>query len=428
MSTRILTFELTEVIPIRLDLDGARSVLALLRLNGLPIGVLRIACPNGRLARSQVTEAIDQDHALRERLAYHSLRGWLLSGTPPQPRQLPSWSVIVCTRNRPAELRRCLDSLLAAASAPALPPGELLVVDNAPSGPETARLAASYPVHYLREDRPGLNWARSRGAAAASGEIVLYLDDDVVVDKAWIEAMLEPFDSPRTAAVTGLVLPLELETPAQELFEAYGGFGRGFEQRTFDYTNIAPPAAGYVGAGASMALRRELVVQLGLFDHELDCGTVTESGGDAYAFYQLLSAGYQIVYSPAALSWHAHRRDYAGLRRTIAGYSVGGFAMLTRCLLDHGDLQALGVALSWLWSDHIEQLARWLFRTEDALPFGLVLAQFAGVPKGIWAHFAARQRERSYAQPKLRLVSGLLPAAGARPESLSPRPGEQEVR
>jgi glycosyltransferase involved in cell wall biosynthesis len=256
------------------------------------------------------------------------------------------------------------------------------------------------PVRYLREQRPGLNRARSRGAREARGEIVLYTDDDVRPDPNWITAMLEPFSNPRVAAVTGLVMPLELESRAQFLFEAYGGFGRGFERRVFDYTNLAPSAAGVAGAGASMAFRRDLLVGMGLFEAELDAGTVTETGGDSYAFYQLLAEGFQIVYNPEALVWHRHRRELDDLRATLASYSVGGFAFLTRCLLEHGDWQAMAIALEWLLSDHLPQLGRSLFGwirpnvdRPDRLPLSLVLPQFAGIIRGIRAHFVARRIE-----------------------------------
>jgi GT2 family glycosyltransferase len=356
-------------------------------------------------------EALDQDSLLRERLAYQCLKYWLLQNAPKTPLELPTWSVIICSRDRTEDLRRCLDSIMRV-DVSVLPTGEIVVVDNAPSSPQTAQLAAGYPVKYLREDRPGLNWARARGAREAAGEIVIYTDDDVIVDGGWIKAMLEPFESSRTAAVTGLILPLELEAEPQELFERYGGFGRGFEKRAFDYTNIAPSAAGYVGAGASMALRRELVVDLGLFEAELDCGTAAETGGDAYAFYRLLANGYRIVYNPEALIWHRHRRDYTSLRKTLASYSVGGFAFLTRCLVQHRDLQAIGVALSWLWSDHLEQLARVLSRSPDALPLDLVLAQFTGVPRGIIAYFISRRREREYLKSHFQLPASVVPLPG----------------
>src|SRR5581483_2107176 len=191
---------------------------------------------------------------------------------------------------------------------------EIIVVDNAPSTGETCDLCKSYPVRYVRESRPGLNWAREAGSQAAANELILFTDDDVRVDRNWARQMAEPFSDPAVGAVTGLVLPMELETNAQQLFEAYGGFGRGFVRRTFSPGNHLAIAAGRVGAGASMAFRRSLLHSLGLFRSELDCGTPARSGGDHYAFYCLTSAGHTIVYNPAALCWHRHRRTLAELK------------------------------------------------------------------------------------------------------------------
>ena len=224
----------------------------------------------------------------------------------------------------------------------------------------------------------------------------------MVVEPGWVGAMLGPFEHARVGAVTGLTLPLELETHAQEVFEWYGGFGRGFRRRVFDYTIMAPAAAGVVGAGANMALRRDLILHLGLFDAELDCGTVARTGGDAYAFYQVLCEGYQIVYEPAALVRHRHRQDDAALRRTLIGYSVGGFAFLTRCLHRHGDWQALPVAAEWFISDHVRQLVRALLRRPRALPLDLVLAQIAAIPLGPWAYFASLAAERRHSATHVR--------------------------
>jgi glycosyltransferase involved in cell wall biosynthesis len=257
---------------------------------------------------------------------------------------------------------------------------------------------ANYPVRYVREDRQGLNWARASGARVASGEIVLYTDDDVAVDPNWVNAMLEQFDSPRVAAVTGLVLPLELETDAQHLFERYGGFSRGFRRLVFEYTNFVPASASRIGAGASMAFRRALVNRMGLFDAELDCGTVTLTGGDAYAFYRLLSEGYQIIYSPKALAWHRHRRSHDALRKTLYGYNVGGVAFLARCLFQHGDLQALRVGWEWFRWHHLHQIKQLLRRNPKAYPVDMTMAEIRGFFTGPRAYFASRAHERRNAR------------------------------
>lgn len=389
MSARVLNIELSEPLT-DIDFGGHRRAYVLLRYQGRPVGRLRLERPDGWLSAGQLRAAIVADHSIAERVVRRASLEQLSPTAPPAP--TPTWTVIVCTRNRTDDLARCLDALLTIPT----PGGEILIVDNAPSDDSTELLVRRYPVRYVREQRQGLNWARARGVREARGEIVIFTDDDVVVEPGWVAAILEPFAAPRVAAVTGLTMPLEQETHAQELFETYGGFGRGFEQRIFDYTRIPPAAAGMCGAGANMAFRRELAVGMAIFDAELDCGTPAETGGDAYAFYRLLADGHQIIYTPDAVVWHRHRRDYESLRRTLAGYSVGGFAFLIRCLVQHGDWQALGVAGSWFYHDHLQQLKRALLRKPGRLPLDLVLAQILACPRSVRAYLASTRRERAY--------------------------------
>lgn len=131
-------------------------------------------------------------------------------------------SVVICTRDRPAELARCLRSLLHQTRIP----DQIIVVDNASDdGGQTREAARAAEVIYVREDRPGLDIARNSGAAAASGDIVAYTDDDVRLHPRWLERIVAPFDDPMVMGVTGLVLPAELATPAQRHFETYWGLG-----------------------------------------------------------------------------------------------------------------------------------------------------------------------------------------------------------
>ena len=125
----------------------------------------------------------------------------------------------------------------------------------------------------MREDHPGLSWARNCGIMAARGEILAFTDDDVVVDAYWLTSLVRGFEvAEKVACVTGLILPLELETPAQFLFEAYGGFTRGFIRRIFDLKEhrpqlpLHPYIAGRFGTGASMAFTAAFLDSEGGFD------------------------------------------------------------------------------------------------------------------------------------------------------------------
>lgn len=232
----------------------------------------------------------------------------------PQP---PPISVVVCTRDRTALLERCLRSLLALE----YPAYEVIVVDNAPRDDATARLAAALPVRYVREPRPGLDRARNRGIAEARHDLIAFTDDDARADPGWLSALARAFADPEVAAVTGLVAPAELETPAQEYFElAYGGMGKGRRPRTFRRERMKPGellAIQAAGVGANMAFRRAVLAAAGGFDPALDVGTPASGGGDLDMFHRVVAGGWTLRYEPAALVWHQHRREMAALFRQL---------------------------------------------------------------------------------------------------------------
>ncbi len=143
-------------------------------------------------------------------------------------RPLPEISVIICTRNRPGGLDACLRAL----SQQVSPPAEIIVVDNAPTDDRTAKVAAAWEVHYAREDRPGLDFARNCGLREAGSPVVAYVDDDARPAQDWTAALARAFAQHSAAAVTGMVAPAELDTREQCLFEwIYGGMGHGLNQR-----------------------------------------------------------------------------------------------------------------------------------------------------------------------------------------------------
>jgi glycosyltransferase involved in cell wall biosynthesis len=305
-------------------------------------------------------------------------------------RQLPTATIVVCTRNRTFDLKRCLDSIVPLLSDDV----EALVIDNNPSDDATEKLVAKYPVRYYREMRPGLNWARARAVSVVSTDLLLFTDDDVALDKNWATQMRIPFADEQVAAVTGAVVPMEFEHPSQELYEQYGGFNRGFAVKTFSLLNSIPSGAGRAGAGASMGVRRSLAIDMKLFDCELDCGTPSYSGGDFYAFYRLIRAGYSIVYWPEAIAWHRHRQTYADLKTMLFGYGVGVYCVLLRCLLEHHDTDALLLGLNWFRQYHLREFLRGLLKKPDARPLGLILSEIRGVFHAPAAYRTVRGRER----------------------------------
>jgi GT2 family glycosyltransferase len=210
---------------------------------------------------------------------------------------------------------------------------------------------------------------------AAKGEILAFTDDDVAVDPYWLIELVRGFSlADNVACVTGLVLPLELETPAQLWFEEFGGFSKGFTQRVFDLaenhpkTPLYPYTSGRFGTGANMAFTAAFLDGVGGFDPALGTGSPAQNGEDLAVFFQVITRDYKLVYSPAALLYHLHRRDYRGLHQQIYSYGVGLTAYLTKSLLDN---------------------PRLLFDFITKVPYGLYFTLGARSPKN-------RKKSRAY--------------------------------
>lgn len=299
-------------------------------------------------------------------------------------------SIVVCTRERPEHLRRCLAALRPLAAAG----HEVIVVDNAPRDEAARAVAARFPCRYLREPVPGLNRARNRGWRAARHALVAFTDDDTVAAADWADALARAFARPGVAAVTGRVLSLELETPAQTLFDLYCAARRGGRARLYTRENLRPAAAGVTGCGANMAFRRDWLAGLGGFDPRLDAGTRTLSGGDTDLLARVLAAGGHIAYTPAAVVWHRHRREMRALRECLFGYGAGLTGFLAKRLLEAGDLHALVIAARWTAGPLVKAAARRL-RGQPTLPLSLLLAEAAGACVGPLRFVQEAARPRS---------------------------------
>jgi glycosyltransferase involved in cell wall biosynthesis len=300
----------------------------------------------------------------------------------------PPISIVVCTRDRPVSLKACLESLSRLDYAAY----EVIVVDNAPSDQATAQVVAATPFRYVREDRPGLDWARNRGAAEAMYELIAYTDDDVQVDPDWLRGLALAFSDPQVMVVTGLVLPLELDTPAQHLFEQYGGMGKGPQPRCCRRTDLQTwelIAVHHVGVGANMAFRLCVFETIGSFDTALDVGTPSGGGGDLDMFHRVLTAGLTLRYEPRALVRHQHRRDMANLWRQIYqnGRSFGVYLLKIWQTKTVSRRETALFALRWVggWL-----LARLFNRLIGRLhvPLSLVWAEVWGALHAPWAYRA----------------------------------------
>ncbi|MER7911327.1 glycosyltransferase [Streptomyces sp. NPDC096068] len=317
------------------------DVYALVRLRGRPAATVVGTVADGddpaealaALARERLARTAPLTDAERFAEWFADSRDEAGAGAPPRA------SVVVATRERPEQLARALDSLLAQDH----PDFELIVVDNAPrTGATHALVTRTYGdrVRYVREDVPGLAVAHNTGLAAADGTVVAFTDDDVIADPHWLTALTEPFAAdPGLGCVTGLILPARLATPAQVLLESHGGFAKGFAPRLYDPARppadepLFPFTAGSFGSGANMAFRADALRRAGGFDPATGTGTAAKGGDDLYAFVAVLSAGFRLRYTARALVWHHHRDTWQDLRNQAYGYGAGLTAYLTATLV-----------------------------------------------------------------------------------------------
>ena len=320
-----LELELATAPPALGGLEGFVAVEALVRRRGAPVAWVRLPVVDGTCPAETVAAALAglASQPADPLIEPASVSAW------------PSVTVAVCTRDRTEDLTRCLDSL----ARLAYPAHEVLVVDNAPTTDGTRILIEQHggAVRYVREPRPGLDWARNRAIAEATGDVVAFTDDDVVVDPCWVGAISAAFAADSSAAaVTGLVLPAELHTEAQVLFERYRSFGRGFQRRRVlarqgeGALAARYGLAGDYGTGANMAFRRELFDRIGPFDPALDVGTPARGGGDLEMFFRLLKEGHVLVYEPKAIVRHRHRRTLSELRGQITDHGISFSAYVVR--------------------------------------------------------------------------------------------------
>jgi len=257
-------------------------------------------------------------------------------------------SAAVAACDRPTELMRCLDAILAGEA----PPAEIIVVDQSRDTHVADALAAipehATPVRYVRQPRRGLSASRNAALALASQDMVAFTDDDCVPSGGWIATVHRVLaGDPAIAAVTGRVLPLG---------EKRAGTYVVSPRTSTDpcvYRGRAVPWT--VGTGGNFAARRDWLTRVGGFDERFGAGSPGRAAEDAELLYRLLLAGAAIRYEPASLVYHERQTAAQRLAsRTGYGHGIGALCAL---YLRKGDAYA-GVMLASYLRGHGVGLAR----------------------------------------------------------------------
>lgn len=204
-------------------------------------------------------------------------------------------SVLICTRNRAADLSLTLSSI-AASSAPG-DIQELLVIDNG-STDDTPAVVESFTmpgadVRRIVVTEPGVARARNAAVKNAKGDLLLFFDDDVRPKTGSVAAMRECLSSGYDACAGSIRIPQELTRPWMQ----------PRDRSMIGSTELAEQAGHSFLNGANMGFHRKVLQQVPSFDEELGAGALGSCEESLFAD-QLSAAGFSIGFCADCLVEH----------------------------------------------------------------------------------------------------------------------------
>jgi len=208
---------------------------------------------------------------------------------------LPRVSVVVPTYGREELLRNTLQSLL----SQSLPRVEILVIDQTEEHePETKRFLEQHRdrMRALPSAPPGVSRARRTGALAAQGDIVLYVDDDVLCDEQLVASHVRGHLIPGVGIVAGRVTEnRDVEVDDSRVGRLYtdASLTRYFMSTVRQFVDHAP--------GANMSFKRLALLRAGLFEPAMG-GTARFEETDACI--RVARLGYRVLFEPSACVHH----------------------------------------------------------------------------------------------------------------------------
>lgn len=219
-------------------------------------------------------------------------------------------SVLICTYNG----AQTLGETCAAVARLDYPAVEVIVVDDG-STDDGASIAEHHGATVISTDNRGLSSARNTALAAATGEIVAFLDDDAVPDPHWLTYLVDTFARTDFVAVGGPNLPVPGDGKVADAVAAAPG--------NPIHVLVSDREAEHI-PGCNCAFRTEYLRQIGGFDSQF-----RTAGDDVDVCWRLQDRGWRIGYAPAAVVWHHRRGTVAGYLRQQRGYGRAE-AMLER--------------------------------------------------------------------------------------------------
>ena len=203
-------------------------------------------------------------------------------------------SIIVPVFNGEKTIQDCLYSLMAQEISQ---PYEIICVDNA-STDRTSQILEQYQgqIKMFHETKRGPAAARNRGLQNASGEIIAFTDADCVVEKDWLENLVDSLKEPDIGIAAGKILSKQPCNPIEK-------FGEEIHDHSKAIDVYRPPYAITMNWASRFSVLKESF----FFDENfIRCEDVDLS-------YRIFQKGYRLVFNPRAIVYHANENNYRGL-------------------------------------------------------------------------------------------------------------------
>lgn len=215
-------------------------------------------------------------------------------------------SVILCTYNRERYIYNVLQSIAAGGF------GDyeiVLVNNNSTDGTESEcqRFAKDHPevaMRYCVEKQQGLSYARNRGIVESQGEVLVYVDDDAVVNREYLQTYADFFNRNKEAVAAGGPITPRYDGCEEPSWMSHytrqlvtGELNLGTREREF-------PKGAFPGGG-NAAYRKSVFNEVGLFNVELGRkGNSLIGAEEKDLFDKMTSRGMKFYYLPNAILYH----------------------------------------------------------------------------------------------------------------------------
>ena len=288
----------------------------------------------------------------------------------------PLVSVVMPTLRRPDSLERAMRSVFAQTGVSGL---EMVIIDNSPEGSarevlDRLRRDAPFALVFVHEPRPGVATARNSGLAAASGELIAFLDDDEEAPPGWLAALITVHREHHADVTFGAIRGRVPEG---------SGWATTYLERLF--SRIGPAQSGPTkrphGCGNSLLTRATTLAGPEPFDPTLD----QIGGEDDRLFGRLAAEGRRFAWAAEAWVWehaapHRATMDYAMTRAFSYGQGPSQAAAYRGDHLGVAKWMAIGVGQAVVFG----ALAGALWLVRHPARAGMLDRTAQGVGKVLW--------------------------------------------